>query len=178
MKIARDKKRTIIMVVLFSFIAAFPLHAAYEFLGKQEIVGWFAPVNESIWEHLKLAFYPLVLFLLLPITEYQRSVSWELRLQQAAGATIISMLVIVFGYYGLKGGFGVSGLVTDILLLLIGNLAGVWYQVWNRTRDRYHPEENGWKTVLAVIYLMVMTVLFVRFTVQPLGLPMFQDVGK
>lgn len=178
MKIARDKKRTIIMIVLFSFIAAFPMHAAYEFLGKQTVVGWIAPVNESIWEHLKLAFYPLVFFLLLPMTEYQRSVSWGLRLQQAAGAAGIAMFVIVFGYYGLKGGFGIASLITDILLLLIGDLAGVWCQVWGCSKDRCHSEENGWKTVLAVVFLVVMVVLFVRFTVQPLELPLFQDVGK
>ena len=31
-----------------------PMHFFYEWLNNNQLVGYFAPVNESIWEHLKL----------------------------------------------------------------------------------------------------------------------------
>ncbi len=42
-------------------IASFPLHFSYEWSGESAIVGIFTPINESIWEHLKLVFWPLLL---------------------------------------------------------------------------------------------------------------------
>ena len=38
------------------------LHFAYDFLNKPFIFGLFIPVNESIWEHLKLALVPMTVF--------------------------------------------------------------------------------------------------------------------
>ena len=38
------------------------LHFVYEWSGSAVIVGLFAPVNESVWEHIKLLFFPGLLF--------------------------------------------------------------------------------------------------------------------
>lgn len=48
-------------LVLFS-ILSIPLHFSYAWLGKLNMVGMFTPINESIWEHLKLLFWPLLLW--------------------------------------------------------------------------------------------------------------------
>ena len=45
-----------LFVVLFGVF----LHFAYELSGNNPIVGLFAPVNESVWEHLKLLFFPML----------------------------------------------------------------------------------------------------------------------
>ena len=46
------------------FIIAFGslMHFCYAWSGYATVVGLFAPVNESVWEHLKMAFWPLVLY--------------------------------------------------------------------------------------------------------------------
>lgn len=41
------------------FLAAGLLHFVYDWSGEATIVGLFTPVNESVWEHLKLLFWPL-----------------------------------------------------------------------------------------------------------------------
>ena len=37
-------------------------HFFYEWSGNNFFVGMFSPVNESVWEHMKLAFFPMLLF--------------------------------------------------------------------------------------------------------------------
>lgn len=39
-------------------------HFVYEWSGENTIIGLIFPVNESIWEHLKLIFYPSLIFFL------------------------------------------------------------------------------------------------------------------
>ena len=38
------------------------LHFVYEWSGKMVLVAPFSNVNESTWEHMKLLFYPALLF--------------------------------------------------------------------------------------------------------------------
>ena len=48
----------------FLFVAALGTlgHFLYDISGQNMLVGKFFPVNESIWEHLKLLFFPYVIF--------------------------------------------------------------------------------------------------------------------
>lgn len=51
--------------IFFTFIVGSLLHFAYQFSKRNPVVAFFAPVNESIWEHLKLLFFPAMLYNLL-----------------------------------------------------------------------------------------------------------------
>lgn len=42
-------------------------HFLYDWSGKNPVIALFTPVNESVWEHMKLLFFP---FLLLSLIEY------------------------------------------------------------------------------------------------------------
>jgi len=47
------------------FLAGSALHSAFDWTGHWRPIAWFAPVNESVWEHLKLAFWPGILYTML-----------------------------------------------------------------------------------------------------------------
>lgn len=47
--------------IIFCLITGTLLHFAYEWSGKNIFVGSFSAVNESIWEHLKLSFFPMLM---------------------------------------------------------------------------------------------------------------------
>jgi hypothetical protein len=51
---------TVFMIILGSI-----LHFTFEWSGGNPVVGAFSAVNESVWEHLKLAFWPALLFMLI-----------------------------------------------------------------------------------------------------------------
>ena len=56
------KKYTIIGSTFFVLITGTLSHFIYEWSGNNFIVGFFFPVNESTWEHMKLVFFPMFLF--------------------------------------------------------------------------------------------------------------------
>ena len=37
-------------------------HFMFAWLGDWEPIGWFFSVNESVWEHVKIMFWPAILF--------------------------------------------------------------------------------------------------------------------
>ena len=49
----------------FLFVAAAGslLHFLYEYSGQNPLAACISPVNESTWEHLKLLFFPYLVFL-------------------------------------------------------------------------------------------------------------------
>ena len=52
-------KRQLIVTWLAAILAGCALHFLYEWL-PSAITALFSPVNESLWEHVKLVFWPLL----------------------------------------------------------------------------------------------------------------------
>ena len=50
-----------IVSAIFVSIVGTLLHFTYKFFGENSFVASFSAVNESVWEHLKLLFFPLLL---------------------------------------------------------------------------------------------------------------------
>lgn len=135
----------------------------YESSGKLPIAGFFFPVNESIWEHLKLAFYPILIVWIFP-----QNFTWKAALCGAGNSTITCMLIILTGYYTLKYGFSVEGLAIDLILLFIGILFG-------QTVGFQQAIHNGKATgILWGFYLILIAGVFILFTQFPPNLPVFQ----
>ena len=55
------RKHTLVGIIFTSLLGTLS-HFLYEWTGYNTIIGTVTPVNESIWEHLKLLFFPVVLF--------------------------------------------------------------------------------------------------------------------
>ena len=62
-------KKNLILITLISIAATSVLgvlfHFAYDFFGKNAIAALIFPINESVWEHLKLLFFPMLLCLII-----------------------------------------------------------------------------------------------------------------
>ena len=58
----RQLKRYTIKGILFVSIAGTIAHFVFEWSGRNPVIGFFFPVNESVWEHMKLIFFPLLLY--------------------------------------------------------------------------------------------------------------------
>jgi hypothetical protein len=73
------------------------LHFTYEWSGKVPIVGYFSPVNESVWEHLKLGYFSLTFFMLIDF--------WVLRNKttgyfaaKAAGIVSMNLFIVLVNF--------------------------------------------------------------------------------
>lgn len=62
MIILKKIKWEFVIGIIFVVFAGCIFHFAYDWTGKNGIVGLFVPVNESVWEHMKLLFFPMLFY--------------------------------------------------------------------------------------------------------------------
>lgn len=61
-----------IFSVIFTFILGTLLHFTYKLSGENVIVASFSAINESVWEHLKLLYFPMLLTLIIRLFSYRK----------------------------------------------------------------------------------------------------------
>ena len=59
----KQLKKYIIIGIIFVLITGTLAHFFYEWTGNNYVTGLFTPVNESVWEHMKLLFFPMLIYL-------------------------------------------------------------------------------------------------------------------
>lgn len=161
------KKRYILAFVLTALGGA-ALHFAYELL-PSPLVGLFAPVNESVWEHLKLLFWPFLaagFFLTRGETDQMRAWSGVLL------SLLVMPPVLTGSYYLLLGGFALHALWLDIALYVLVLAAGFWlaYRVQRSGRFAYLA---GILVILAGLYGAAL----ILFTLAPPDFPIFMEMS-
>jgi hypothetical protein len=157
---------------IISFSAS-AMHFVYELSGTLTAVGLFAPVNESTWEHQKLAFLPILLWWVISfvIIRKRTSVSPLRWFYSGAVAELVCPLFIISFYYVHTGAFGLHSLLLDVASLFIGVILG---QVGGLHSYRYSRLNRMW-----VFSIFLMTALlflaYIVFTFAPPQLPIFID---
>ncbi|MGB2923080.1 MAG: DUF6512 family protein [Mycobacterium sp.] len=71
------------------------LHFCFEWGGRRRVLAVFCPVNESVWEHLKMAYWPLLAFTGVQIAAAQHAPA--LTVARAIG--YYTMCVVILGCY-------------------------------------------------------------------------------
>ena len=159
----------VIAIVLISSLS----HFLYGFSGNIKIVGIFTPINESIWEHLKLAFYPTVLWWGMGYFIYRRKMYIDIRkwIMSMTISIIISPIIIIIFFYTYTGALGIQNLVLDIFSLIlgvfIGQLIGLKYY------ENYKYNKVVFYSLMFILLLDI--VLFTYFTFNPPNIPLFID---
>ena len=113
-----------IVVIILAIVFGTLLHFTYEWSGENRIVGLFSATNESVWEHLKLVFYPM---LILAIVEYfvvKKEANNYIE-AKSLGIFLAKAFIIVF-YYTYTGIIGKTFFIIDILTFIISIILGEW----------------------------------------------------
>jgi len=150
-----------LFVVLFGVF----LHFAYQLSGENLIVGLFAPVNESVWEHLKLLFFPMLVLTIWDTFVTQRN---NLRFLPARTIGILAgLLFIIVVFYTVSGVIGTNFAFVDILIYLLG--AAFAFLVEKKQCRKC----VRLSVALAIGILVLLTILFIIFTIAPPALGIF-----
>ena len=155
--------------VLFAIGSA--MHFLYEFSGKNLLIGIFAPVNESVWEHSKLVLLPVILWwwLYYAFRKDKQPIDKKKWFAGALASLTVSLLAMPLLYYFYTGAFGKEILWVDILILLLaltlGQLCGLHF-------CRY---AKGISPSAAGIAFACILFLFALFTFCPPHIPWFRD---
>jgi len=154
-----------IFVVIFGSL----LHFVYQWSGSKRIVGLFAPVNESTWEHLKLLFIPMLLY---SIVEYLAVGKYYPNFIVAKALGIVfGMIAIVAIFYTYTGIVGKHFLWADILTFVLGVAVAFLYswRMINKAPISLNSQITG------IILVLVLALCFAIFTFDPPHIPLFLD---
>lgn len=151
------------------FVSGSALHFAFERCGRGRIVAPFVAVNESVWEHLKLAFWPALVY------AAAEHLAFGGRIGGFVAAKSIGILVmpacIVGLFYSYKAVLGHHLLWLDILIFLVAVSAG--QVVGYLLLAAGHPQ--GQVGRLGVCAVALLGLCFMVFTFWPPRLPIFRD---
>lgn len=166
-------KKNIFYGILFISLLGCLLHSVYNLSGKLIIIGLIAPINESIWEHLKLAFFPTIIWWVSSyfVLKRKTQIAWKRWFASAVISSVISPLFIITFYITYTGAFGFNSIILDISSLLIGVLLA---QIVARHVYRY-AKIGSLHYYLAIFVLFVFLLAFTFFTFIPPKLPLFLD---
>lgn len=135
-------------------------HFGYELLAKNYVAGIFFPINESVWEHLKIIFYPMLVSGLVAyfVSKPKNAGIW---LGLLVGSTV-AMLATFFGFYLYSSIIGES-LILDILLFMASIVLGM-YTSWFVT-IRYKSATK--LAVVSIFGLAVIAAVLTYLTIKP-----------
>ena len=150
-------------------ILGFPLHYLYDWSGESAFVGLFAPVSESVWEHLKLGYCSVVL---LSIAEYFQTGKTLNNYFPARMAGLLALeLTILLVFYGYHLFTRQNFLLLDIGSYMAGAVICqvITFRVFQKAPFSKSIQAAGLAAFIAT------GVLFAVTTFYPPRMPIFLD---
>lgn len=154
-------------MAISTFLICFPLHFLYEWI-PSDFFACFLPVNESIYEHMKLIFTSILLsnFIFMIFDSNQKILSNYL-------SSILAIPIFLMIYLPIYYRFGEHMIVTLILLFLVIYLIQYIKEFLNQ-KLKNHFISN----VIAIVLIILTYILFAYFTYHPIHSDFFFDPLK
>lgn len=168
----KKEEKALIKLIPIIFVLGSLSHFLYEFTGNNKFVGYICPINESIWEHMKLALYPVFLCnsMYYLIRNKKNNIDTNKWFTANMVSVIVSMLSIPFCYYLYTGALGISNSIVNIFILLISISLGQILALHIYRRGR------GTNAIFSISIVILIMILFALLTYNPLDYPIFKDI--
>ena len=153
-------------------VLGFVLHYLFSWTGGSKIVGFYSPVNESVWEHLKLGYWSVVLFSVVEHLSIKNRTNNYFLARTIGILTLEVTIIIIFYWYTFIAG-------KDILLIDISSyiLAVISCQYITYFFLRAQPFSKAINRICLAIFLL-LGVLFGAMTYYPPHIAIFKDSIK
>lgn len=164
------KKSNYLIEFIIIGIAGTLFHFVYALSGENRLAGYFFPVNESTWEHLKLLFFPSLIY----------SVSEYALLTQRPKSYIPASVIGIFGgmaaitvfFYTYTGILGYDVSFLNIFSFFFGLF--VMLLIKAALIKNKAPAGRG-ANYIALLLAGVLAILFVRWSYYPPTLGIFTN---
>jgi hypothetical protein len=155
--------------IVFIVVLGTILHFVFEWSGRWIPIAPIAAVNESVWEHLKLGFWPALVYAALEYSRFGKSAN-NFSFAKTLGIYLIPITIVVL-FYAYTAILGYDLLIADIVIFVVAVIVGqlVSYKLLMASPL---PERLN---RFAPIALAVLGILFVLFTFYPPQVPLFRD---
>lgn len=151
----------------FSVVLGTILHFLFDWTGLL-ILTPISAVNESTIEHMKILFFPMLIFSFIQSIFFSKEYKgfWWIKLF----GTIFASLLIPILFYTYNGAFGKTPDWLNILFFFIS--AGLGYLIeWWLLKTNLQIKFQS----IALWILIIVAILFILSTYYPPKLPIFQD---
>lgn len=154
---------------VFTCVLGTLLHFLYDWSNQSIVAAPFSAINESIWEHMKLLFFPMLLFAIIEYYFIGRDYEnyWCAKLI----GTVLGLLIIPTLYYTYTGALGVYADWFNITIFFIA--AALSYCSETYLLKEGKPVYNS--SAVPIFLLFLIAMLFILFTFFPPQIPLFQD---
>lgn len=162
-------KIEIIVTIVCLFLGTL-LHFTYQWSGENGFIASFSAVNESVWEHLKLVFYPMFLMAIIEYFFVKKISNNYIEAKTIGIFSAISFIVVSFFTY--TGIIGTNFLLIDILIFMISIILGeaISYKLMKRKN-----ESTIQSKILASIITIFLLICFIVCTYYTPKVNLFRD---
>jgi len=144
------------------------LHFLYEWLGEAVWIAPFSGINESTWEHMKLMFWPMLIFAIVQyVFFYDRRDFWCVKLR----GILLGLMLIPIIFYTFNGIIGKSPDWINIAIFFVSAAIAYIYE----TKLFENGTTSCRNSSIAIIILCAVALLFVIFTFDSPELNVFRD---
>ncbi|MBQ6825854.1 MAG: hypothetical protein IJP34_04255 [Clostridia bacterium] len=148
-------------------------HFIYDWSGNIMLLGLIFPINESVWEHLKLVFFPSLLYFFI---EYMLiSKKAENYIPASISSIFKAMAFIVISFYTLNGIFGK---VPDFINIVIYYVSIILMLCCRNKSIEYGKQYSSIMRLILYFLTVVFVALFFIFSFIPPNLNLFKDPTK
>ena len=169
------KQRSVLKWELTGIVVIFLLgslfHFMFEFTGSHAWAGAFFPVNESVFEHLKLTFWPAVIWWVFSYRFIKQTVH-NYFISRAAALLVMPAitLILFFSYTSLTSW---ENVFVDIAIFLLAVIGGQMVGYWLLTR-KVLPV---WLTGISIALIIALGFMYIYFTYYPPHASIFMDTN-
>ena len=151
---------------IFVIITGTISHFIYEWSGRQFLLGFFFPVSESTWEHMKLCFFPMLIYSCFMNKRWKDA--YPCVTSALLYGTLLGTFLIPVIFYTYTGIIGRNYLFLDIATFVISVLLAFLcvYRLTVSCKMFTH-------TFLLGSLVFVMAICFLMFTYLPPNLGIF-----
>ena len=151
-----------IAAVVFIFLSGSMVHFAFELSNFSPAVAPFAAVNESIWEHLKMVFWPGLIFFAVQYY-FLRNERCAAQFWTAKALCLFLMpFLIAAGWYGVVAITGSHYFMVDIALFIFAILAAQFlsYTLLSRKIVTSPQPRLAWSVIFLIAFAFALFTFF------------------
>lgn len=164
----KQLKRYTVIGIIFIIITGSLAHFLYDWSGQNGIMGLFTPINESIWEHMKLLFFPMVLYSFVMVFKFRKN--FPCITSSLCFGIITGTLLIPVFFYAYTAILGKDSFILDISTFILSILIAFWlsYKLTLSCRLEHY-------TFALCIFACILFVCFMAFTYHPPDAQIFKE---
>lgn len=156
-----------IINIIFIIIIGSLFHFTYKLSNENFLVAVFSATNESVWEHLKLIYFPMLLTIIIEFI-YIGKEAFNYLCSKTIGILVAMLFIIVF-FYTYTGVIGKNIAIIDIASFCIAVILGE-YISYILIRNKFNCNKK-----IPILVLLILLCCFIVFTFNTPKIGIFRD---